>query len=241
MEKKRVAILFFGLTRSLRDIYGNLKQALFNKLKKNNYDYDIFIHTYYLENPYINPWSGERITNYDNTSYKILNPKYYIIENQNNVEKNIGLQQYYSCLGDWKNGANTPEMCKYLIRNMVLALHSKKMVTTLFEKHKNDYDYAIITRPDQIFYSSLNTKIFATLNNKNIVIPYQHSWSGLNDRFCIATPDVAIKYGNALNNLKLYSQTKSIHSETYMKDYLESLGIEIIFSSIKTYLVRCKK
>lgn len=239
MEKRKVAVLFFGLTRSLRKIRKNLQSKIFNELTRNGYDYDIFIHTYHLDNPYINPWSKEVVNNYDNTAYKILNPKYYIVEKQNNVEKNLNLNAYYSCLGNWKGGASTADMCKYMIRNMVLALHSKKMVTMLFEKHKNDYDYVIITRPDQILYSNIRTNAFSLLNDKNIIIPYEHSWSGCNDRFCIAKPDVAIKYGTSLNELQKYSTTNSIHSETYMKDYLNSLNIDIIYSALKTELIRC--
>ena len=75
---KRVAVLFFGLTRSLRNIHNNLKENLFNELTNNGYVYDTFIHTYSLENPYINNWSGEIVSNYDNTAYEILNSKYSI-------------------------------------------------------------------------------------------------------------------------------------------------------------------
>lgn len=236
---KRVAIIFFGLTRSLKNIYNNLTENLFNELTNNGYNYDIFIHTYSLENPYINPWSGESISNYDNTAYKILNPKYYIIENQNVVEKNLNINSYCSNLSNWKGCANTPEMKRYLVRNMILALHSKKMVTQLFKEHKNEYDYVIITRPDQMLNAKLNTNAFSLLNDRNIIIPYEHSYHGYNDRFCIAKPDVAIKYGTAFYVLKLYSQISTVVSEVFMKDYLKSLGLKIIFSPIKTQLIRC--
>ena len=236
---KRVAIIFFGLTRSLKNIYNNLTENLFNELTNNGYNYDIFIHTYSLENPYINPWSGESISNYDNTAYKILNPKYYIIENQNVVEKRLNINSYCSNLSNWKGCANTPEMKRYLVRNMVLALHSKKMVTQLFKEHKNEYDYVIITRPDQMLNTKLNTNAFSILNDKNIIIPYEHSYHGYNDRFCIAKPNVAIKYGTAFYVLKLYSQIGAVVSEVFMKDYLKSLGLKIIFSPIKTQLIRC--
>lgn len=239
MERRKVAIIFYGLTRSLRKIHSILKHTIFDELTKKGFDYDIFIHTYKLNNPYINPWSKEVVYDYDNKAYQILNPKYFIIENQHTVERNLNLNSYYSRLGNWKNGASSPAMCKYLIRNMVLALHSKKMVTSLFEKHKNDYDYAIITRPDQVLYSKIQPSVFSMLNDTNIVIPHEHSYSGCNDRFCIAKPDVAIKYGKALDNLKEYSTKQSIHSETYMKDYIESLNLNIIYSSLKTSLIRC--
>ena len=236
---KRVAIIFFGLTRSLKNIYNNLTENLFNELTNNGYNYEIFIHTYSLENPYINPWSGESISNYDNTAYKILNPKYYIIENQNVVEKRLNINSYCSNLSNWKGCANTPEMKRYLVRNMILALHSKKMVTQLFKEHKNEYNYVIITRPDQMLNAKLNTNAFSLLNDRNIIIPYEHSYHGYNDRFCIAKPNVAIKYGTAFYVLKLYSQIGTVVSEIFMKDYLKSLGLKIIFSPIKTQLIRC--
>ena len=239
MKKRKVAILFFGLTRSLRNIYDNLKKNIFDELTKNGYEYDIFIHTYHLENPYINPWSKEKIFDYDNTAYTILNPKNYIIENQNKVEKTLNINSYCSNLGDWKGCATTPYMKRYLVRNMVLALHSKKMVTKLFEKHKNDYDYVMITRPDQMLDTIINPKSFSILNNNNIIIPHEHSYHGYNDRFCIATPSVAIKYGTAFDTLKMYSKKTSIISEVYMKHYLTSLRLKIIFSPLKTHLVRC--
>jgi hypothetical protein len=236
---KRVAILFFGLTRSLRNIINNLKENLFNELIKNEYMYDIFIHTYSLENPYINHWSGESISNYDNTAYEILNPKYYIIEKQSIIEKKLNINSYCSNLGNWKGCAKTPQMRRYLVRNMVLALHSKKMVTNLFKEHKNEYDYVIITRPDQILHTKINTNVFSVLNDRNIIIPSEHSYHGCNDRFCIAKPNVGIKYGSAFYVLKLYSQIGTVVSEVFMKDYLISLGLKIIFSPMKTQLIRC--
>jgi len=239
IEKRRVAILFFGLTRSLKNVYENLKENIFNELTNNGYEYDIFIHTYSLENPYINQWSGEKVENYDNQSYKILNPKYYIIEKQSEIEKKININAYCSRLGDWKGCANTPEMKKYLVRNMVLALHSKMMITELFRQHKNEYNYVIITRPDQMLHSKINTKVFSQLNDNNIIIPYEHSYYGYNDRLCISTPNIAIKYGSALKVLKIYSKLGSIVSEVFMKDFLTSSKINIIFSPIKTHLVRC--
>lgn len=239
MSKKKVAILFFGLTRSLRTIHNNLKENLFDELSKNNYEYDTFVHTYILDNPYKNPWSGENIDNYDNTSYQILNPKEYLLENQNVVERHLQIPKYYSKLGNWKGCANTPEMKGYLVRNMVLALHSKKRVVNLFSKYQSEYDYVIITRPDQLLHTKFNVESFNLLNNNNIIIPHEHSYHGKNDRFCIAKPINAIKYGLAFNHLYLYSTKKSIVSEIYMQDYLKALNLNIIFSPLKTELCRC--
>lgn len=238
-RKKRIAILFFGLTRSLRKIYSNLQTNLFDELTKHNYEYDIFIHTYKLTNPYINKWSGENVSNYDNDAYKILNPKEYIIENQDMVENILKIPRYFSKLGDWKGCAKDIHMKSYLVRNMVLALHSKKKVTQLFSKYINNYDYVIITRPDQTFDTKINVSSFNLLKNNNIIIPSQHCYHGFNDRICFAKPRVAKMYGNAFDALLPYSKLKSIVSEVYMRDFLIGCKIKVIFSPLKTHLVRC--
>jgi len=248
--KPKVAILFFGLTRSLRKIYNNLKEKIFDELTNNGFEYDIFIHTYILENPYINKWSKENITNYDNEAYKILNPKYYLLENQNKVESKLNIKAYCTKLGNWAGCAQTPFMKQYLVRNMILALHSKKMVTKMFAEKKDEYDYVIITRPDQKYNSKLNVRVFDLLvtnnndnqidkNEKNIIIPQEHSYHGYNDRFCITRPNNAIKYGYAFDMLLAYSLKKSIVSEVFMKDYLTHLKLNIIFSDLKASLERC--
>jgi hypothetical protein len=237
--KKKVAILFFGLTRSLRNTYDNIKENIFDELTNNNYEYDTFIHTYLLDNPYINPWSGEKVIDYDNSSYEILNPRDFILQKQNLVEKNLRISQYYAKLGNWAGCANTINMKAYLVRNMVLALHSKKKVIELFSKYKTDYDYVIITRPDQKYNTKLNIESFKLLNEQNIIIPLEHCYYGYNDRFCIALPNIALKYGLAFNCLKKYSKVKSIVSEVYMKDYLVNNNISVIFSNLKADLIRC--
>jgi len=235
---KKVAILFYGLTRSLRNIYGNLKTNLFDQLTKNQHSYDVFLHTYTLENPYINPWSGEKVHNYDNTAYTILNPKDCIIEPQSAIEPRLNIPQYYSIVGDWTGSASSPDMYRYLVRNMILALHSKRRVVNLFAKYKNDYDYVIITRPDQLLHTKLYPQIFNKIDNSNIVIPYEHSYHGLNDRFCIAKPINAIRYGRALKYLYSYSKYNTIVSEKYMKAYITLIGLNVIFSPLKTSLQR---
>lgn len=237
-NKKKVAILFFGLTRSLPNIYSNLEQNLFNQLTKHGYEYDTFIHTYVLSNPYINPWSGEHVNNYNNKAYQILKPKDYILQRQDLVEKRLKIPKYFAKLGTWAGCAKTPEMCAYLIRNMVLALHSKKQVTELFMKYKNNYNYVIFARPDQFLDTPFNPISFKLLKTNTIIIPKQHSYFGVNDRFCVAKPNEACIYGLAFHSLLPYSKNYSIVSEVFMKHYLEFSKLNIIYSSLQAHLVR---
>jgi hypothetical protein len=247
-EKKKVAILFFGLTRTLKDVYPSLKQNLFNVLIENNFEYDNFVHTYTLPNPFQDPITQKITYNYDNESYKILNPRDCILEEQMSVAKNLQIGRHFTkdvgwggyaqiCANQW-NCTEFAAGCA-LIRNMVLAVYSKKRVTELFSKYKDDYDYVIITRPDQAINNKFNVGAFSLLNDGNIIVPREHSYKGINDRICIARPRNAILYGFAFNFLLEYSKIKALCSEEYWKWYItEVCKLNIIYGSLLATLIR---
>jgi hypothetical protein len=238
-EKKKVAVLFFGLTRSLRDVYPSLKQNLFNVLIENNFEYDNFVHTYTLPNPFQDPITQKITYDYDNESYKILNPRDCILEEQMSVAKNLQIGRYFTHVSNWVGCASTYVMGCYFIRNMVLALYSKKRLVQLFARYKDEYDYVIITRPDQAFNNKLNVGAFSLLNNGNIIVPREHSYTGINDRICIARPRNAILYGLAFNFLLEYSKIKALVSEEYWKWYItEVCKLNITYGSLLATLIR---
>ena len=227
MHRKKVAIIFYGLSRTLEKTIDSIKHHLFSPLEENSIEYDIFIHTYKIFGPYHNEWSSESTPLYKNEDIeKILNPKYYIYSDQGTVICSIDFEDYYKKLGNWTGMSS--EMTKYLIKNLCLALYSKKQITLLFEQHKEEYDYAIICRPDMQFNKTIDIDYFKELNDSNIIIPDDQWWTGCNDRFCIGTPNVVLQYGKLFDELKTYSENKSIISERYLYDKLKEKGITII-------------
>ncbi len=231
-SNKKVAILFFGLTRSLNKTSHSLHENLFNHLTNNSIDYDIFIHTYKIYGPYINRWSKEKTKKYNNEDVeKLLNPKYFIHDDQNEIIKTIDFNEYYKKLGNW-TGDFTSDATKYLIRNMVLALYSKKKITLLFDQHINEYDYAIIIRPDMEIKTKIDISYFDLLNDNNIIIPEDDWWAGCNDRMCIAKPSIISYCGKLYDELKSYSERKNIISERYFQDKLKEKNITIIAKKI---------
>ena len=99
MEKKpKVAIVFFGLTRCLPDTIDEMKQYLFQPILDAGMEYDIFMHTYIINGHYQNRWSNEDVKNYDNEQYKLLDPKYFITDVQEDILKDIHLDDYYQNL-----------------------------------------------------------------------------------------------------------------------------------------------
>ena len=182
MKKKRVAILFFGLSRSLGKTIESIKKNLFTPLDNNSIDYDIFIHTNKISGAYHNRWSKEHTDNYNNENIiKILNPKYFIWDNQETIINNINFNEYYKKLGSWSHGFS-PEMTKYLIKNMCLALYSKKQITMLFEKHKENYDYAIIIRPDLQLHNKININYFKNNTIRKTLESYLDGYNSFYER-----------------------------------------------------------
>ncbi len=239
MENKKVAILFFGLTRTLGKTIDSIKTNLFTPLDENLIHYDIFIHTYKILGPYKNMWSGENTNNYNNEDVEtLLNPKYFIFDNQQTIVDNMDFDEYYKKLGNWTGMSS--EMTKYLIKNMCLALYSKKQITLLFDKHINLYDYAIIIRPDMELHTKININDFNELNDNNIIIPRKDWFHGCNDRICIGKPNVISYCGKLFDELKIYSETTSIISEKFFMDKLNEKSINIISKTIDYNMVHIK-
>jgi len=223
----KVAILFFGLTRSLPETVDAMKQNLFQPILDAGMEYDIFMHTYIINGEYKNRWSNEDIKEYDNEQYKLLDPKYFITDVQEDILSEIHLDDYFTKLESW-TGFDGPLTC-YLIRNMILALKSKKRITEVLEERIEEYDYVIITRPDLKFTNPIPwTEIYPTLTDTNIAIPSQEWWAGYNDKICICKPNIGLYVGKLSDHLHEYSTHKSIISERYFKDMIDALDISVI-------------
>ncbi len=128
MEEKRVALCFWGLTRSLNFTVDSLRENILSILEKNGVKYDIFMHTYCFEGEYYNPFSCERGT-LDFEQHKILmgenpDPKFFKMENQHEIKEMLNTEQYRTFEDPWGNGYGTCD-------NFILALYSKLQVTNL--------------------------------------------------------------------------------------------------------------
>ena len=132
-KNKKCAIIFWGLTRGLKHIIKNLHSHLFDVLKENNIDYDIFIHTWYFKGYYENKWHGIKPMKLDFDEYKLLNAKYVMIEDQDKVQENFNFKQYQS-QGD--NFNNNFQSFNYYI----LSLISQQKIILEFQKYKDEYD-----------------------------------------------------------------------------------------------------
>ena len=78
----RVALCFWGLTRSLKYTIDSIQSNVLDVLKKNGIQYTIFIHTYNINGSYTNRRSKEYNILLNNDECKLLNPDYIKIDDQ---------------------------------------------------------------------------------------------------------------------------------------------------------------
>jgi hypothetical protein len=131
----KVAICFWGITRSLKYTITSINENIIDIFKKNNINYDIFMHTFKLNN-YNNIRTLEVNNNVDNDEYKLLNPTFLKRDSQDEIKTQINITQYRTFPDPWKSNYNS-------VDNYILASYSKEQLVNMIEESTNKYDYII--------------------------------------------------------------------------------------------------
>ena len=76
------AIIYFGLTRSIRKTHETHKKYVYDVLKKNNITYQIFMHTWKTKDDTQNVWEKKIPEKIDYTEYKLLSPDFYTLDDE---------------------------------------------------------------------------------------------------------------------------------------------------------------
>ena len=207
----KVAFCFWGLTRSLKYTIDSIKENIFNVFDEKGIDYDIFLHTYFFKGLYNNKQSNESNVSLNFEEYKLLNPKYFKIDNQDEVIKKINFSLF-----------ETPKKKKIALprsshTNFILAMYSKLQIVNIINESKNRYDYIIYLRPDVKFQNKFNLRWFSLSHGKKMLIPNFAHNNGYNDRFFVGNHDQALVYGSAYNYLHEYSRTIQLKPEAFIK------------------------
>ena len=152
-----------------------------------------------------------------------MNPTVVEIDNQDEVKRNLNLNAYKSNPDPW----NT----KYVtVENFICAMYSKSRVVDMIKRSNSKFDYIIFLRPDVQYLTPLDTRIFSQANSKTLLIPDFHKYSNFNDRFCIATYENGLLYGDLFKFMLEYSKHKQLHSETFQNYYMRQIyKLNVIF------------
>jgi hypothetical protein len=204
----KVALAFWGLTRSLKQTYPTIQRHIFDVLKKHDINYTVFLHTYYVTTPYTNPRSKEFNLTLDNEEYTLLNAHYVQREDQDAVKQSLNLPQYRTHPDPWNSNYT-------MVDNFVLAMYSKKQLGKLIESSGESFDYVLFLRPDVQYVNDFSPAWFQQATSTQLCVPEFHCFSfKFNDRFALATQENAIKYSQLFNEMLEYSKHHTLHSET---------------------------
>ena len=221
LKGKKVALLFFGLTRSLRKTHILIKKNILDIFVQNKIDYKIFMHTYKLN--FINSKrSNEKNVKQEFDEYKLLNPDFFDFDEQNEIIKKINVKKYRS----------KPDIYKTKYQNndfIILAWYSKMKAIELLKKSGQKFDYVIFLRPDLDYIHKFPIQKLSLINKNSCLIPNFAHHSGVNDRFLVLNQQNAYNIGNGFNLLLIFSKTHILRSEYYLKYLLNKYNIIIHF------------
>lgn len=161
----KLALLFWGLTRSLKYTIKSINKNILNIFKEKNIDFDIFLHTYKSNEIYNNYRTKEKdiLLNFD--EYKLLNPTYFIFDDLEKIKKNLNLELYRSHKDPWNSNYNS-------VDNFILSLYSKKRVINLLNSKItkiNIYEKKINKNLKEIDNYELKIKNMDNQNDDNII------------------------------------------------------------------------
>lgn len=220
----RVALLFFGLTRSLKFTLNSIEGHVFKPLHDSGTAYDVFLHTYVSTKPFTNPRAREFGVALDPDEWNLLSPKGVDIENLEEVRDGIPLQEYRTHPDPW----NTNYVS---VDNFVLASRSRERVMRLVketsDRERSTYDYFVFIRPDCRYLTDLSRNMLEAAGDSIIVVPDFHLFP-MNDRFAICTPVSLEAYGGAYQDLLAYSRCRPCHAEQFLTHRLRERGISTI-------------
>jgi hypothetical protein len=228
-DQRRVAICFWGIMRSLDFTLPSIEKNIFKPLDDAKIPYDIFVHTYDLNDDCSGTYSSECTLPINKYDFKRLKPTKYILENQKSADKKIGLNKYLAKGNPWNSQIE-------VAYNHIRALWSLKQVTSIWSngstnKTKYQYSHVMYCRPDMTYIMPIKPEWFVF--SEEIVIPNfaRHGRRGISmcDRFAIGMPDQMEIYGNRFDGALKYSKKHQLHSETYLAETLRVNDIKFRF------------
>jgi UDP-galactopyranose mutase len=184
-------------------------------------------------------WENKCEIPIDYEEYKLLNPNYYEIENQDDFLNTLNFSDYFNEELYKKYGGDSyHEWRPKLIRNHLCALESQKRVTNMVLNNNKKYDYIIYVRPDVTIETKFDMK-FLSLNEKTIAISNKDHCEGYNDKFAIVNYNECEKYGKRIDEIIEFRKNNGrIVSEKYVKFIVNKYFENINFIDFYFELVR---
>jgi len=204
----KIALCFWGLTRSLKYTIDSIKKNILQPLDDGNIEYQIFIHTFSFKSKYNNPRANEYNMTLNFDEYTLLQPNFIEVDDQDQIKKDIHIHQYRSLPDPWDSNY----VC---LDNFICAMYSKRQLGIMVNNSNIKFDYIVYLRPDLHYLTPFDIRYFSITNEYNVCTPNFHLFPKLNDRFCILHASNLDKYSGLFNYMYEYSRIYPLHSERF--------------------------
>jgi hypothetical protein len=195
------AIIYFGLTRSIKKTHETHKKYVYDVLKKNNITYQIFMHTWKTKDDTQNVWEEKIPEKIDYTEYKLLSPDYYSLDDQSEYLECINMDMYfYKDVWYEKGHASDGEWLPGMVSNHICMLESQKRGLSMVTSSGNKFKFIMFIRPDTMIHNELPIDSILA-NADKIHLPNNSHYSGKNDKFAIVKYEDAYFFGNRIDEL----------------------------------------
>jgi len=215
--RPRVAVCFFGITRSLRTTAPMIHQRILEPLRSVA-DVKIFLHTYNLST-FTNSRSKEFNVTNNHLDLHLLRPDVYMVDDQlaflNTIDGNFCRKN-----GDpWRDNFQSH-------RNFMCQLNSLYQVTKILLADGN-FSAVVYARPDVFYFTAIDAQQVLGARQNTIYVPPFHNWDGTNDRFAFGQLNVMQLYGTRFRDIHQYCKTNPAHAERFLRWYLLQENIAI--------------
>jgi hypothetical protein len=186
----RIAICFFGITRSLTHTIGSIEKNILNPARDLG-EVRVFAH-FFRQTVIDNPRSGEKGT-LKPGEHELLSPDWLELEEPEHCLAQHGFGELKAFGDEWDDDFRS-------LRNLIHQLHSLNRVTEAAVAWKPDI--FIFVRPDLDYHDNFAPVLakVAAFSDDSVWYPNWQLSGGLNDRFLICRGEtVAQSYGGRIN------------------------------------------
>jgi hypothetical protein len=222
------AIIYFGLTRSVKKTYETHQKYLYDVLKKNNITYKTFMHTWKTKDHTQNVWEQTISQKIDYSEYNLFLPDFYNLDDEGEFLESINMDMYfYKDVWEKKGHAPDGEWLPRMVSNHVCMLESQKRGLSMVKSSGDKFKFIMFIRPDITIHNEL--PIDSILSNADkIHLPNHSHHEGKNDQFAIIKYEDAYFFGNRIDELSDFRKENGrIVGEKYCKFIISKYNMKI--------------
>ncbi len=218
--RPKLAVCFFGITRSLRYTLPSITANVLAPLQQRG---DVRVYAHFFQQTEIdNPRTGEKGA-LDPSEHRLLKADRLVLEAPGPGSVTASFDKIAPFGDYWRDDFRS-------LRNLLHQLHSLDAVTEMVLA--DGIDICVFCRPDLRYHDSFDFALRRALavSGPLVQLPWWQPWHAMNDRLAIASGPAAIAAYGRRGRLALeYCQTRNLplHAERLVQYALEQAGIPV--------------